>query len=71
MLTILFTVLMIYIMWKILIFAVKAGWGIFKVIVSLMLPALLIGLFIIGLVYFVIPIMIVVAIVYFATRSQT
>lgn len=64
MLSLLFTILMIIVFGKLIGVAVRATWGIAKVIVSLVfLPLILIGLVIGGLIYIAFPILIVLGIV--------
>ena len=60
MLTFIFTILMIVVFGKLLIFAIRATWGITKIILTLvLLPLFLIGLVIQGLVYLAIPILLI------------
>ena len=64
MLTLIFSILLIVVMIKIIAFAIKATWGITKVIFSVVLfPLVLIGLVLGGLVYLAIPILIIVGLV--------
>lgn len=64
MLSLLFTILMIIVFGKLIGVAVRATWGIAKVVVSLVfLPLILIGLVIGGLIYIAFPILIVLGIV--------
>lgn len=59
--TILFSLLMFLVFGKILGFAMKAAWGISKVVVSLiLLPVFLVGLVLIGLVKIAVPILIII-----------
>ena len=61
MMTVLFTILMIMIFSKILLFAVKAAWGISKIIVSLvLLPVCLVGLVLAGLIQIALPILLII-----------
>lgn len=61
MLSLLFTILLIVIFGKLLIFGVKAAWGISKLLVTVvLLPLTLIGLVIGGLLSLAFPILIVV-----------
>lgn len=61
MLTLLFMVLMIVVFGKLLIFALKASWGIAKVLLTIVfLPLILVCLVLAGLVYVAVPILLVV-----------
>lgn len=63
MLKLLFLVLMIMVFGKILVFAIKAAWGISKIICSVvLLPLFLIGFVIKGLIGIAIPILLVIGI---------
>lgn len=64
MLELLFTILMFVVFGKILIFALKATWGISKILVSVvLLPLVLIMLVFSGLIVLALPILIIVGIV--------
>ena len=64
MLNLLFAILMIMVFVKLIGFAIRATWGISKVIVTLVfLPLILIGLVLGGLIYLAFPILIVVGLV--------
>lgn len=64
MLTILFTILMLMIFGKIFGFAIKAAWGISKIICTVvLLPLILIGLVFAGLIGIAFPILLVVGVV--------
>ena len=66
MLTLLFIILMFLIFGKLIGFAVKAAWGISKIICTIvLLPLFLIGLVFSGLVGIALPILLVVGIVSF------
>ena len=59
-----FTILMIVVFGKLLFFAIKAAWGITKILLYIVfLPLLLIGLAVAGLIYIAIPALIIVGIV--------
>ncbi|MCI5597615.1 MAG: hypothetical protein MR380_13055 [Lachnospiraceae bacterium] len=63
MLTLLFTILMLLVFGKLLVFAIKAAWGISKIVCTIvLLPILLVGLVVIGLVKIALPILLVVGI---------
>lgn len=64
MLTLIFTILLLVIFGKLLLFGIKAAWGITKLLVTIvLLPLTLIGLVIGGLLSLAFPILIVVGIV--------
>ena len=64
MLSLLFTICMIWICGKLFIFGVKAAWGISKLLLTVVfLPLILIGMVIGGLMSIAFPILIVVGIV--------
>ena len=61
MMTLLFTILMIIVFSKILLFAVQAAWGVSKIVVSLvLLPVFLVGLVLVGFVKLAFPILLIV-----------
>ena len=65
--SIIFIILMFIVFGKLLKFAIKATWGIAKIVVSLILfPLFLIGLVLSGLIVLALPILLVVGIVVFA-----
>ncbi len=64
MLSFVFTILMFIVFGKLLIFAIKAAWGISRIVVSLvLLPLFLVGLVLKGLITLALPILIVVGLV--------
>ena len=64
MLSLLFEICMIRKIGKIVFFGIKAAWGISKILVTVvLLPLVLIGMIIGGLIYIAFPILIVVGIV--------
>lgn len=64
MLEILFAVCMLWVFGKLLIFAIKAAWGITKILFTIIfLPAILVGLVLGGLLYIAFPVLIVIGIV--------
>ena len=64
MLSLLFAICMIWIFGKILVFGIKAAWGITKFLVAIvLLPLVLIGMVVAGLIYIAFPILIVVGII--------
>lgn len=63
MLNLFFMILMVCVCWKIFCFAVRAAWGVTKIVVTLVLfPLMLIGLVIGGLMYIALPILVLVGI---------
>lgn len=63
MLSLLFTICMIWVFGKLLFFGIKAAWGISKFLVTIvLLPLILIGLVVGGLIYIAFPILIIVGI---------
>ena len=49
MLTLLFSVWLLYVTWKLAVFAIRAGWGIFKILLSVVfLPVMIVILLIAG-----------------------
>ena len=66
MLSILFSILMILVFGKILLFAIKAAWGVAKIITALIfLPVILIALVMSGLIFVALPILILIGILAF------
>lgn len=63
MLTLLFTVLLFLVFGKILIFAVKAAWGISKIVCTVvLLPLVLIGLVFVGLIKLAVPVLLILGV---------
>lgn len=63
MLSLLFTICMIWVFGKLLFFGIKAAWGISKFLVTIvLLPLILIGLVVGGLIYIAFPILIIAGI---------
>ncbi|MCR5510135.1 MAG: hypothetical protein K6F54_04215 [Lachnospiraceae bacterium] len=64
MLTLIFSIILFWAVWKIAILGIRFTWGIFKFIFSVVLfPIVLIGIFVAGLAYVAIPIAIVVGLI--------
>lgn len=64
--SIIFIILMFVVFGKLLKFAIKAAWGITKIVFSLvLLPLFLVGLVLSGLIVLALPILVVVAIIAF------
>lgn len=64
MLSLIFTICMIWVFGKILLFGIKAAWGISKFFVTVvLLPLVLIGMVVGGLIYIAFPILIVIGII--------
>ena len=69
--TLLFTVMMFLIFGKILLFAVRAAWGISKVFVSLiMLPIGLVLLVVFGLIRLALPLLLIVGLISLLTVHE-
>lgn len=66
MFTVLFTILTFIVFGKLLIFAVKASWGLARILVTvLILPFLLIGLVVAGFIYLAVPLLVVAGVISF------
>lgn len=64
MLTLIFGILMLVVFGKIFTLAIRAAWGITKILFYIVfLPVVLIGLVVAGLIYIAIPVLIVIGIV--------
>lgn len=64
MLTIIFVIALIWVACKMLVFGVKAAWGVAKILATvILLPLFIIGLACIGLMYIAIPILIIAGII--------
>ena len=63
MLTLIFMVALVWLAWKMFVVGIKAAWGLAKIICTvLLLPFFIAGLFMVGMIYLAIPILIVVGI---------
>ena len=64
MFTVLFTILTFIVFGKLLIFAIKASWGLARILVTVIfLPLVLIGLLVAGLVYLAVPFLLIAGVV--------
>lgn len=64
MLSILFMILLIGVLWKLIVWSMRAAWGITKIVFSIVvMPVVLIVMALAGLVYLAIPILAIVGIV--------
>ncbi|MDO4555814.1 MAG: hypothetical protein Q4B70_11800 [Lachnospiraceae bacterium] len=64
MLTLVFVILMIMVFGKLILLALRATWGIAKILTSfVLLPIVLIGLLLSGLVHIAVPVLVIVGIV--------
>ena len=64
MLTLIFSIILFWAVWKIAVLGIRLTWGIFKFIFSVVLfPLVLIGIFVAGLAYIAIPVAIIVGII--------
>lgn len=69
MLEILFTICMIWVFGKLLLFGIRAAWGISKFLVTIVfMPLILIALVFAGLIYVAFPILVVIGIVSLAKQ---
>lgn len=68
MLTLLFIILLLIVFGKLLGFAIKASWGILKILFTVIfLPALLILLVVVGLMYVALPVLLILGVVAMVT----
>lgn len=66
MFTLLFTILTFIIFGKLLIFAIKASWGIARILVTVIfLPLALIALVVAGIIYLAVPLLLIAGVVSF------
>lgn len=64
MLTIMFFLALIYVAWKMFMLVLKATWGIMKILCTvLLLPAFLVGLVCVGLIYVAVPILVIAGLI--------
>ncbi len=70
MLTLIFLILLLWIFIKLLVFGVKAAWGISKIILTILWPVLLIGLIIAGLFYIAVPALVIFAVIAFVVTRN-
>lgn len=71
MLTLLFCICMIGIFGKLFIFGIKAAWGISKMLFSvILLPIILVGMVIRGLIYIAVPLLIIIGITSLIIRNN-
>lgn len=66
MLTLLFIICLFLVFGKLFVFGIKATWGIFKFLMTVVfLPLILIGLVVFGLIYIAFPLLIIIGIASF------
>ena len=70
MLTLIFLILLLWIFIKLLIFGVKAAWGISRIILTILWPVILIGLIIAGLFYIAVPVLVIFAVIAFVVTRN-
>lgn len=70
MLTLIFLILLLWIFIKLLVFGVKAAWGISKIILTILWPVILIGLVIAGLFYIAVPALVIFAVIAFVVTRN-
>lgn len=64
MLTLIFSIILFWAIWKIAILGIRFTWGLFKFIFSVVLfPIVLIGIFVVGLAYIAIPVALVAGLI--------
>lgn len=64
MLTFIFCIALIWLIWKMIFLGIKMTWGIAKLVcVVVLLPVLLIGLVCVGLIYIALPVLVIAGIV--------
>jgi hypothetical protein len=64
MFTLLFTILTFLVFGKLLIFAVKASWGLARILVTIIfLPLVLVGLVVAGVIYLAVPLLVIAGII--------
>lgn len=73
MLTLLFLILLLVVFGKLLGFAIKASWGIIKILFTvILLPLILIGLVVVGLMYVALPVLLILGVVsLFTARGRS
>ena len=70
MLSLLFTICMIWVFGKLFLFGIRAAWGVSKFLITVVLfPLILIGMVVGGLIYLAFPILIVVGIVMLVCKN--
>lgn len=70
MITILFGVCMLWVFGKLLVFGIKAAWGIAKMFFTIIfLPVILIGMVMGGLIYIALPIVLIMGIILLITAK--
>ena len=63
MLTLLFSVWLLYATWKLAVFAIRAGWGIFKILLSVVfLPVMIVIFLIAGMIQLTMPLLVIIGI---------
>lgn len=71
MLTLLFIILLLIVFGKLLGFAIKASWGILKILFTVIfLPVLLILLVVVGLMYVALPVLLILGVVAVAAGKR-
>ena len=70
MLSLLFTICMIWVFGKLFFFGIRAAWGVSKFLITVVLfPLILIGMVVGGLIYIAFPILIVIGIVMLVCKN--
>ncbi|MGN0354984.1 MAG: hypothetical protein ACI4EI_07900 [Muricoprocola sp.] len=61
MLTLLFVIWVFYVTFKLCLFAIRAGWGIFKIVLSVVFfPLVILGLLVAGIIKLTIPVLVII-----------
>ncbi len=71
MLELIFTILLVTLVFKLFMFGIRASWGIIKILCStLIFPILLVGMVFAGLIYLAFPLLLVVGIYFILTSLR-
>lgn len=69
MLNLVFTILMLLVFGKLLIFGIKVSWGLAKILCTVvLLPLVLVGLVIAGFIYIAIPVLVIIGVIALFTK---
>ena len=70
MLNLVFTILMLLVFGKLLIFGIKVSWGLEKILCTVvLLPLVLVGLVIAGFIYIAIPVLVIIGVIALFTKT--
>ena len=63
MLTLLFSIWLLYVTFKLVFFAIRAGWGIFKILLSVVFfPVIIVVLLVAGIIKLTVPLLVIIGI---------